>query len=129
MCLSKLWEVVKDREAWHVAVHALQRGGHDWATKEHLFLTFFILPWETDIRKLWYLLLMSENVLPMFSSKSFIVLCFKFKSSSHFEFIFVYCVRVCSNFTGLRALIYSFPSTTCWRDFFPLYILAFFVKK
>ena len=58
-------------------------------TKEHLFLTFFILPWETDIRKLWYLLLMSENVLPMFSSKSFIVLCFKFKSSSHFEFIFV----------------------------------------
>ena len=24
MCLSKLWEIVKDREAWHVAVHEVK---------------------------------------------------------------------------------------------------------
>ena len=29
MDLSKLQEMVKDREAWHVAVHRAQRVGHD----------------------------------------------------------------------------------------------------
>ena len=29
MNLSKLWEVVKDREDWRAAVHGVQRVGHD----------------------------------------------------------------------------------------------------
>ena len=40
---------------------------------------------------------MSENVLPMISSRSFMVSCLTFKSLSHFESIFVYGERVCSN--------------------------------
>ena len=40
---------------------------------------------------------MSESVLPMFSSRSFIVSGLTFRSSIHFEFIFVYAVRKCSN--------------------------------
>ena len=45
---------------------------------------------------------MSESVLPMFSSKSFIVSGLTFRSLIHFEFIFVYGVRKCSNFILLQ---------------------------
>ena len=41
---------------------------------------------------------MSLSVLPMFSSKSFIVSGLTFRSLIHFEFIYVYGVRQCSNF-------------------------------
>ena len=34
MNLDKLWEMVRDREAWHVAVHGLQRVRHDRATEQ-----------------------------------------------------------------------------------------------
>ena len=34
MSLSKLREMVKDREAWHAAVHGSQRVGYDLVTKE-----------------------------------------------------------------------------------------------
>ena len=39
---------------------------------------------------------MSESVLPMFSSRSFIVSGLTLRSLIHFEFIFVYGVRKCS---------------------------------
>ena len=48
---------------------------------------------------------MSENALPMFSSRSFMVSCLTFKSFSHFEFIFVHGVRVCSSFVDLHAAV------------------------
>ena len=41
---------------------------------------------------------MSEIVLPMFSSKSFVEAVLVFQSLIYFDFIFVYGVRECSNF-------------------------------
>ena len=35
MSLSKLQEIVKNREAWHGTVHELQRVGHDLATEHY----------------------------------------------------------------------------------------------
>src|SRR5574340_453721 len=47
---------------------------------------------------------MSESVLPMLSSRSFIVSGLTFRSVIHFEFIFVYGVRKCSSFILLQVV-------------------------
>ena len=44
------------------------------------------------------------SVLPMFSSKSFIVCGLIFRSLIHFEFIFVYGVRKCCSFILLQVV-------------------------
>ena len=46
-----------------------------------------------------------QSVLPIFSSKSLIVSGFAFRSLIHFEFIFVYGVKECSNFILLHVAI------------------------
>ena len=48
---------------------------------------------------------MSLSVLPIFSSKSFIVSGLTFRSLIHFEFIYVYGVRKCSNFILLHVAV------------------------
>ena len=35
--LRKLWEIVKDREAWHAAVYELQRVRHNLVTEQQNF--------------------------------------------------------------------------------------------
>ena len=47
---------------------------------------------------------MSESVLPMFLSKSFIVSGLAFRSLIHFEFIFVRDIRKCSSFILLHVV-------------------------
>ena len=51
------------------------------------------------------MMLMSESVLPMFSSRSLMVSCRLFKSFSHLEFILVPGVRVCSSFIAWHAAV------------------------
>ena len=60
---------------------------------------------------------MSSSVLPMFSSKSFIVSGLTFRSLIHFEFIFVYGVRKCSNFILLHVVVqFSQRHLLKWRS-------------
>ena len=33
VCVSKVLELVMDREAWHAAVHGVTKVGHDWSTE------------------------------------------------------------------------------------------------
>ena len=67
--------------------------------RSHLFVFVFIFITQGGGSKKILLRFMSKSVLPMFSSKSFIVSDLTFRSLIHFEFIFVYSVRECSNFT------------------------------
>ena len=71
---------------------------------------------------------MLESVLPMFSSRSFIVSDLIFQSLIHFEFIFVYGVRKCSNFSLLHLGVQFSQHHLLKRLSSPLYIVASFDK-
>ena len=73
---------------------------------------------------------MSKSVLPMFSSKSFIVSGLIFRSLIYFEFIFVYGVRKCSTFIFFTYSCPVFPAPFIEEAVFALmHILASFVKN
>ena len=88
-------------------------GKHLSLIRFHLFIFAFISFVLGDWSKNILLQFMSKNVSRMFPSRSFMMSCLTFRSVKHFEFIFVYGVRVflfhCFN------VAISFPSTTCWR--------------
>ena len=71
---------------------------------------------------------MSESALPMFSSRSFIVIDFTFRSLIHLEFIFVYGVRKCSNFILLHMVDQFSQNHFLKRLSSSLYIFASFVE-
>ena len=43
LSLSKLWELVMDREAWRAAIHGVSKSGHNWTTE---------LNWKEDTKKI-----------------------------------------------------------------------------
>ena len=70
---------------------------------------------------------MSENVLAMFSSRSFMVSCLIFRSLNNFEFVFIYGVRDCSNFIDLHVSVQLSQHNLLKRLSLFHYILASFV--
>ena len=73
--------------------------------RSYWFIFAFISVALGDRPEKTFVRLMSENVLPMFSSRSLMVSCRIFNSFSHFEFILVHGVRVCSSFIDLHAAV------------------------
>ena len=70
-------------------------------------------------------MILSESVLPMFSSRSFIVSGLMLRFLIYFEFISVYGVRKCSSFIFLQ-VVDQFSQHHLLIS--PLYIFASFVK-
>ena len=73
--------------------------------RSHLFIFVFISITLGDRSKKILLRFMSESVLPMFSSRSFIVSGLTFRSLIHFELIFVYGVKEWSNFSFVHVAV------------------------
>ena len=76
--------------------------------RSHLFIFALVSIAWGDQPKKTLVQFRSENVLPVSSSRSFMVSGLLFKSSGHCEFIFVYGVRECSNFTDLPVAVQLF---------------------
>ena len=83
--------------------------------RSHLFIFAFISIALGDWPKKILVQFMSENVLPMFSSKSFMVSFLIFKSLSYFE-LFLCMLWSCILTSLFDMQLSNFPSTTCWRD-------------
>ena len=77
----------------------------------HLFILLLFPLLQGDGLKNILVQFMSKNVLPMFSSKSFIVSGLSFRYLIHSEFIFVYGVRECS-ISFFYVKLSSFPNIT-----------------
>ena len=72
--------------------------------RSHLFIFAFIYITLGGVSYRILLCFMSVCVLPMFSSRSFIVSGLTFRSLIHFEFIYVYGVRKYSSFILLQVV-------------------------
>ena len=81
----------------------------------HLFIFTFTSFASGDWSKKILLQFTSKNIMPMFSSVSFMAYGFTFRSLNHFEFIFTYSVRNCSNLILLLVAI-QFSQHPYWRD-------------
>ena len=42
--LSKLWKIMKDREAWHAVIHGSQRVSYDLASEQQQTIFSMFLP-------------------------------------------------------------------------------------
>ena len=97
--------------------------------RSHLFIfvSIFIIVGEGSKKTL--LQLMSKGILPILSSRSFIVSAVTFRSLIYFEFIFVYGVREYSIFLFYRMLVSFLHTTYCKGHPFSIVYSWFFCQR
>ena len=90
--------------------------------RSHLFIFAFVSFALGDRSKKILLQFMSKSVLPMFSSRSFMVSSVIFRSLISFDFIFVYGVRKCSHCILLHVAVQFFQHHFLNRLYFLCYM-------
>ena len=95
-----------------------------WLSPIGLFLFLFPLLWETDLRK--YLYSWCQRMFCLCSLLG-VLWCLVFKSLRSLRLFFC-MVWMCLPVSLTYMQWPNFPSTTCWREFFPCYSFASFVK-
>ena len=94
--------------------------------RSHWFIFVFIFIILGSGSSMMLLQFMSKSVLPMFSSRSFIVSGLIFRTLIHFQFIF--CVVLVFYFHSFTCSFPVFPAPFIEEAIFlPLYVLSFFV--
>ena len=83
--------------------------------RSHLFIFAFLSIALGDWPKKTLVWFMSENVLPVFSSRSLMALCLMFKSLITLS-LFLCMVWVCVLTSLIYTWLSSFPTSPCWRD-------------
>ena len=97
--------------------------------RSHLFILSFMFLALGDVSVRMFLLGMSEIFLPMFSSRTFMVLRLIFKSFIHLEFIFIYGVSWWLSFIFFACSCPDLPTPSVEEAVFaPFYAPASFVK-
>ena len=98
-CINGKYLVPFSRLSFHFVVSLAAQKTFYFDVVPFVYFFFYLLCLRRHIIPQKILLrVMSKSLLPMFSSRSFMVSSFTFKSLIHFEFIFVYGIRKWSSF-------------------------------
>ena len=103
MSLSRLQELVMNREDWRAAVHEVTKLGHDWATE--LNWTPF-LPWNTQFCQ--NLCVFQIVILKTPKNFCFFLFCF--------DFHFVHLTLIGEHFTKLFSSLNYIRNLDCWGN-------------